>query len=123
MVSRFGKAQTAYRIVVAVRICIAKTAIRALAVIALCMRYGGPALARANGPTVWHATRLCIAGPCLGCPRLARARESSPGGAQRRARRAAPYAPQCCHRRRAPSRVRPPRGPGARGGADGLPPI
>ncbi len=123
MLSRPGKRQTACSIFVAVRTRFEKAETSARAVIALCKRYGRAALAHADRPTVWHATLPCTACPRMRCPRPARARGPSPGGAQRSARRSAPHAPRCRHRLRAPSRVRPHRGPGARGGADGLPPI
>ena len=98
MVSRLDKRRTACRIVIVVRTRLAEGESGIRAVIALCERYGGAALARADRPTVWHATLPCTACPRMRCPRPARARGPSPGGAQRSARRSAPHAPRCRHR-------------------------
>jgi hypothetical protein len=103
MVSRLDKRRTACRILIVVRTRLAEGEIGVRAVIALCKRYGGAALARADRPTVWHG--LSSLRPCE--------------RALTRRRPAERPAPRCRPRRRAPSRVRPHQGPGARGGADG----
>ncbi len=92
-------------------------------IIALCKRSVRAAFTRADLPPVWHATLPLVSCPRTRCPRPSCAGGPSHGGAQRSARHSSPHAPRCRDGIMAPSRVRPQRGPGARGGADGLPPI